>query len=180
MHIGWQRITVMGVTALTLCLAGCGSASEGEAVATPPASSVPASPTPGNSVPTPTVLPTRTPIPPEDLQAELWCDYPYGFREISPEEYAWAIQVLENIEPGTTTLEEVELLLGEPADRGYQWLYDPFPDPAGIILLVYYNGEMVDSLSLWSPMTLGQLIETYGEPSRVSEVVMKETLQGAG
>jgi hypothetical protein len=152
-------------------LTSCGESTTASLTAEMPEPSQTALAIPTPSV-TPTVLSERTPTPPEDLEAELWCDLPVIYAEISPEEYEWGTLILENIEPGTTTLQEVRTLLGEPIDTEADWFYNPFPRPDGTyvsFLIVYprYDGTTVDALILGGTMTLGQLIETYGEPSRV-------------
>ena len=109
------------------------------------------------------------PTPTETLQPRwrIECSSPTDW-EIPPENHAWALQVLENIEPGTTTLREVLQLLGGPSQRSTgccrHWTYQPF---RSIGLNVFYIGETVESLVLYRPMTFGQLIEAYGDPSRV-------------
>jgi hypothetical protein len=115
---------------------------------------------------TPTEEPTEMPPPTATIQYEE-CASPRITGEISAEEYAWTIQVLEHIEPGITELDEVIQLLGEPTDEGYQdWIYDP--DFGWVGLYIAYGGdEIIDFMRLWRPMTIGQLVETYGEPSRV-------------
>ena len=146
--------------AFALWLAGC----RGLALPTP------ATESPEATMVTSTRPVEPTPIPRQALQAELQCFPPYSYEAISAEEYTWAISVLENIEPGTTTLAEVRRLLGEPTHQGSEcwscWGYEPFSD-TGTDLLVLYSEETVVSVSLFSSMTLGQLIEMYGEPSRV-------------
>lgn len=159
LHGGWV-ISLL----LTPWLAACG----GPILPLPTAESPEAaSVTSTSDHPTP-VRPT--PLPPEVWETELWCETPFISREIPPEEYDWAVFVLENIEPGTTTLREVVELLGEPAlpnPEYHQLGYDPFLDHVGGSVIIAYSRERVNWMGVWRPMTLGQLIEMYGVPSRV-------------
>lgn len=95
---------------------------------------------------------------------DLPCAEPYVMPEASPEEYAWVMTALENIEPGVTDVDDVLLLLGEPTGAT-EWTYDP--DVGFPLWLDFYDNNIVEVFILDYPMTLGQLIETYGLPSRV-------------
>jgi hypothetical protein len=71
-------------------------------------------------------------------------------------------------------LDEVLGLLGKPTVEGCRsWGYEPdlVLGPESVGLKVYFQRDgKVYSLLLENPMTLGQLVEAYGSPSRVFRV----------
>jgi hypothetical protein len=115
---------------------------------------------------TPIPVPTESPTTPEP--SNLDCPTYQIRAEISIEEYEWSVWVLENIEPGVTQFDEVTQLLGQPTEVDYNsWRYDPGLGGVGLYVYRHDEDRIVDKIGIWRPMTLGQLVETYGEPSRV-------------
>jgi hypothetical protein len=120
--------------------------------------------------PTSDILSAAPGMPILTATPELECETYRIHWQTTVEEYEWSVWVLENIETGVTQSDEVERLLGEPTGESYQtWIYDT---GLGEVLLHVHFGEdgVVDLMDLWAPMTLGQLIETYGDPSGVYRV----------
>jgi hypothetical protein len=155
--IDLQRIRLVCLTALALYLMGCG---DGRVTGPNREEAL----TPGESV-----------------QGSLGCAEPYVMPDASPDEYAWAMEALENIDPGVTHLDEVSRLFGEATSYyGRTLIYDP--DVGGPMHVTYNVSHIVDNIRLFYPMTLGQFIETYGEPSRVyrSTELNRERFPGGG
>jgi hypothetical protein len=134
---------MIGLVLLVLCLGGCGKI-------------IPHTDSPETS--------TLTVTPPH----KFTCEAPYIAEGFPSEAHNWAVEIIENIQPGTTGQSEVVELLGVPTeelDRN-RVLYESGFE--GVELVVVYNADgIVQDIGLVNPMTLGQLVETYGSPSRV-------------
>lgn len=96
--------------------------------------------------------------------------------EASSDELALISEILNNIRPGITSLNEVAQLLGEPAqviDSGSdkQWVFG-FPSETRAtstwaITVLYQDNGLVTILELFEAMSLGQLAGIFGDPSSV-------------
>jgi hypothetical protein len=127
----------------------------------------------------PTALPTTTPesylIRPDPLECPSYYSPSY-FGQASLEELVLIEEVLERVQPGATSLDEVADLLGEPTyDRNdglpSYWLYEYSSDireeERWDISVFYEDGETVTSLEFDEAISLGQMVDIFGDPSIV-------------
>jgi hypothetical protein len=115
----------------------------------------------------PEVEPLPTPIP------EIYCETPRTEPHISRDVYLRSVQILELVEPGITRWDELDQLFGEPVSEDIWGLleYDVYPDRewewGGLAVCCHGDGPTIGWITLGLPMTVGQLVEAYGPPSRV-------------
>jgi hypothetical protein len=117
-----------------------------------------------------TPAPASTPTESLALSEPTGLDCPtyHIYSGVSTEQYEWSLWVLENIEPGVTQFDEVEQMLGQPTEVYRDtWLYNPGLGEVGLNVYRLDEDNIVDEIGISHSMSLGQLIETFGEPSRV-------------
>jgi hypothetical protein len=112
----------------------------------------------------------------------------YALGRASSEELAFVKEVLDNIQPGTATQDEVAKLLGEPGEitggettaEGWHYNYATSA-PRGSeswSISVHYGQDdrqkVAMHLGLGNAMSLGQLVELFGDPSSVYRIYSRD------
>lgn len=102
----------------------------------------------------------------QNHRSGMWLPSPPAVEAISPRVAARAIQVLFDIQPGSTVREEVLQRFGAPTSRGERFLTYAL-GKEGSWLNVHFKEQVVQALDLDKAMTLGDLVAVFGPPSTV-------------